>query len=173
MELNKLIPDNNSNWIVNNNQLLYTKLINIPICFIEDGIIYVFLENKLPRQIIKLTQHLIDLNVEFYFLPPKFSHPGNIFDNSDVIRHYFYTYINKKFYDGFNNIEFDLIHNLIKWCDINDSYLLVKDIFTEVNKLVQDRYYDFYQDKYRYRYPEIIREEFNSLYRDIQINKIL
>lgn len=173
MELDKLIPDNNTNWVISKNRLLYTKLNNVPICFIENDIVYVYLENKLPKQILKLTQHLINLNVEFYFLPPKFSHPSEEYDNSEVIKHYFNTYINKKFYDGFNYIEFDLIQNMIKWCDMNNSYTLVKDIFNETNKVVQEKFYDYYQNKYFHRYPEIIRDEFNSLYRDIQINKIL
>ena len=46
MDLNSLIPDNSDKWSVKR-FLMFKKYENIPVCFIEDDIVYVFLDNKI------------------------------------------------------------------------------------------------------------------------------
>ncbi len=64
MELNKLIPNNNSKWIVKGNFLMFKKLEFIPVCYIEDDIVYVFLDARLTKQTIAITKHLMSFKVE-------------------------------------------------------------------------------------------------------------
>ena len=51
---------------------------------------------------------------------------------------------------------------------------LVKDIYLEVNKDVQNKFWDYYANKQYFKTKrEDIRETFNQLYRDIQLQQIL
>ena len=92
MDLNNLILDNTGNWSVKGNFLMYKKLQNIPMCFIEDGIYYLFLDVRLPNQVLKLTKAVMKLGVEFYFTTPEYSNPKVEIDDNLVISHYLFAY---------------------------------------------------------------------------------
>src|ERR1035437_3937277 len=167
MDLNDLILDNSQNWsIVKNNALrfhgdflMYKKYYNIPVCYIDNEIVYVFLDNKIHNIIFKLTKHLVKLGVEFYFTSPILSNPKGVNDpNNEVIKHYLYSYSQKEFFNGFKKIEFDLIRNMVKWSDKEDCYNLVKPNFESILKVVPASHYDFYSNKSLYNYPDEIRE---------------
>jgi hypothetical protein len=57
--------------------------------------------------------------------------------------------------------------------DKNDANELLKPVYEKVNKSIQRGYYDYYHKKDVYEYGYDIREEFRTLWREIQINKIL
>lgn len=173
MELNDLIPDKSTNWTVGK-FLMYKKYVNIPICYIDDNIVYIFLDGKIHKAIFKLVKHLIEMGVEFYFTTPRLSSPKFDDDlNETVIKHYLFSHSQLNFFDGFRNIGFDLINNMVKWSDKEDCYNLIKPNFDLVAKSVESISYDYFNNSTIYNYPEEIREEFRTLYRDIQLNKIL
>jgi hypothetical protein len=175
MELSDLIPDNSSNWSVKNDFLMFKKIQNIPTCFISnDNIVYVFLDVRIYKQVLKLTSLLVDKGVEFYFTIPEISNPKGIEDlNDTTVLHYLHSYSKKEFFNGFRKIDFDLIYNLIKWTEKENCFDLVKDNYEYMLKKVNHQDYDYYSNRSTYKYSEEIREEFRSLYRDIQISKIL
>jgi hypothetical protein len=173
MELSNLIPNNSKSWNIKNGTLFYKKLHNIPMAQIEGDIVYVFLECSLPRITLQLIKHVMGLGVEFYMLPPSFSHPACIIDNSYAIRHYFTAYSNQEFFDGFNKIGFDLTSNMVGWCKKEDCIPLIKENYDVINKEVQKTYYDYWANKEISDYSVEVREEFRTLYRDIQISMIL
>ena len=58
MDLNNLIPDKfrsltSPTWIVKGQFVMFKKYEHIPVCFVEDDIVYIFLENRVPNAIIK------------------------------------------------------------------------------------------------------------------------
>ncbi len=174
MELNKLIPNNNSKWIVKGNFLMFKKLEFIPVCYIEDDIVYVFLDARLTKQTIAITKHLMSFKVEFYFTTPEASNPKGVSEiNYKVIKHYLMSYAKKEFFFGFRQINFDLIQNMVKWTDKENCFDLVKNIYLEVLKKVNNETWDYYSNRKFYDYQSEIREEFQSLYRHIQISKII
>ena len=61
MELSDLIPDGSAAWKVGKRQLTYKKYVNIPICFIEDDIVYVYLDKKIVKAVLKLVKKLVDM----------------------------------------------------------------------------------------------------------------
>jgi hypothetical protein len=138
---------------------MYKKYVNLPVCFIQNDIVYIFLDNKIPNQIIKLTKHLILKEIKFFFTTPEYSITNTIIDNNKVINHYLYSYVNKHFFIGFRKIEFDLIKNLLDWCK-------------KISEKVMRKNTDFYTNKIYYKYDEEIRD-FSTLYREIQINYII
>jgi hypothetical protein len=175
MELSDLIPDGSAAWKVGKNQLTYKKYVNIPICYIgEDGVVYVFLDKRISKQVLKITKRLVWLGVEFYFTTPELSNPKGVEDHKNaIILHYFRSYIQKEFFEGFEMIQFDLIHNMTKWAGKEDCFNLIKENYEEIKKIVNRQEYDYYSNIKKYEYPQEIRDDFDRIYREIQINRIL
>ena len=175
MDLNDLIPDKlRPNWIIKGKFLMFKKYENIPICFIEVDIVYIFLDVRIPKQVILITKHIVNQNIEFYFTSPSLSNPRGVYNYKNlIIRHYLLSFVNKSFYNEFKNINFDLIRNMVLWCEKEDCYELIKDNYDDILKEVSRKNYDYYVNKEFYSYEIGIRDEFKTLYRDIQINKIL
>ena len=174
MDLNNFIPDNNASWVVRGRFLMFRKIEHIPVCFTDGHVIYVFLDARLVRQMISLVKHLKSLKVEFYFTIPEASSPKGISDyHEKVIRHYLLSYAKDVFFNGFRKIDFDLVDNLVKWTDKENCFNLVKEIYEDVLKVVTRQSWDYYSNKKHYDYCKEIRDEFQSLYRHIQISKII
>jgi hypothetical protein len=171
--MQNLIPDRSDNWIIKNNMLMYKKYVNLPVCVVQSDIVYIFLDNKIPNQIIKLTKHLISKKIKFFFTTPEYSAPNTIIDNNKVINHYLHSYVNKHFFIGFRKIEFDLIKNLLEWCEKEDCHVLIKENYDIISKKVMRKNIDFYTNKIYYEYEEEIRQDFYTLYREIQINYLI
>lgn len=179
MELSRLIPDrflhiNDPKWKVKGDYVVFKKIEHIPLCFIKDEIVYVFLENRLPKQVILLTQHLMKLGLEFYFLTTESSNPKGVDDfYRKNIKHYLTSYSKEHFFYGFNKISFNLIHNLVKWSEKEECFDLIKDVHAEVLKEVNYERWDYYSNKKYFETKQDIREEFRTMYREIVISKIL
>jgi hypothetical protein len=93
--------------------------------------------------------------------------------NDKVIKHYLYSHAQVDFFDGFKNIDFDLIDNMVKWTDKENCFDKVKANYETISKKVERKEYDYFSNNYSYEYKDEIREEFQSLYRHIQISKII
>lgn len=173
MDLNKIIPQN-ENWSFSKGIIYFKKLQRIPVCIIIDDTPHIILENKIPKQVLELTKKLMSTGDEFYFTTPLATNPSGVYEfKNEVIKGYFNSYSNTKFFHGFKKINFDLIKNLIDWSEKNDAWYLVKPIYEEINKKIQKKYRDYWISKDYYEYDFDIREEFRTLWREIQINKIL
>lgn len=178
MDLNSIIPKKYKhldNWVVKSRNLMFRKYENIPVCFISnDDVIYIYLDLKIKKQIIEITKELMKSGYKFYFTIPEASNPAGVIDYEDkVIRNYLLLYANEYFYTNFNNIHFDLIKNMVDWAVENDCYDLIKENFDSVLKQVQKKEHDYYSNTSSYNYSEEIRNEFLTLYRQIQINQII
>lgn len=173
MDLNNILPKN-ENWSFSKGIVYFRKIQKIPSCIIIDDTPHIILENKIPKQILELTKNFMKTGDEFYFTTPLSTNPSGVYEfKNEVIRSYFNSYANLKFYNGFKKLNFDLIKNLIDWSEKNDAWYLVKPIYEEVNKKIQKEHYDYWQQLYYYDYEYDIREEFRTLWREIQINKII
>ena len=62
---------------------------------------------------------------------------------------------------------------MVKWTEKENCFDLVRDIYNDVLKVVNHQSWDYYTNKRHFDYCQDIREEFQSLYRDIQISKII
>lgn len=169
------IKPNGEQWIVKKNRIFFKKCqFNIPVCIMEDDIIYIFLDNNSMHSVIfKLLKNIIKLNIKFYFYPPSYSNPSTIIDNDEIIYHYFLTYMNKEFFHGFKKLEFDIIHNMIDWANEEKCFSLIKDNYMKAKSKVNRFYYNHYTKIKNYDYEEEIRDEFDSLYREIIMLQLL
>ena len=174
MDLYSLIPDNSGNWIVTDKYLMYRKYSNVPVCYIQDDVVYIFLDGKVRNVIFKLVKHLTKMGVEFYFTTPRLSNPKKVENvNEEIIKHYLFTYSQKEFFFGFKKIGLNLIDNMVKWTDKEKCFDLVKPLFDNTLKSVMRQTQNLTSGRYEYDFVDEIRDEFQSLYRDIQISKLL
>lgn len=176
MDLNKLIPTkqrHNRDWSVTKQFVLFRKLHNIPVCYIEDDIVWIFLDLRIRRQIVDLIKHVIGLKVKFYFTHPEYSNPGQDIENDKIPLHYFRCYADAKLYKDLNKIDFDFISNVVQFTKEFSDFETLKKSFYQVQKEVNKNWYDYYSQKHIWDYPDYIREEFRTLWREIQINNIL
>jgi hypothetical protein len=170
--LEELIPDSSNRWVIKKNFLMYKKYDLVPIAFIgNDGILYIFLDYNIHKEVIRLIKFIRNKNVEFYLTTPKLLNPKNNVTNFDIISNYLLCYAQNEFFNGFKKIEFDLIDNMVKWCDKENCYDVIRECLNIVKKEVNRVYYDMHIE--RSKYPQEIIDTFNTLYREIQINKIL
>ncbi len=176
MDLSTLIPNSSDiNWIVKGDFLLYKKYSNIPVAYIEDNVVFIFLDLKIVKSISKLIRHLIKNKIEFYFDSPEFSNPSSDASeyNTKVLTHYLYSYSDKNVFKEFKRINFDLIKNMVEFCDRNDCHDSLKPCYEKIKKIVLGTSVDWMSNKTVNDYPDEIRHEFENLYRDIQISRII
>lgn len=176
MELSTIIPTNTDpNWIIKGEFLMYKKYTNVPIAYIEDDVVFIFLDLKVTKALSKLITHLTNNKIKFFFDSPEFSNPSaNLRDyNTKVVSHYLFSYSKENVFYLFKKIDFDLIKNMVDFCDRNDCHDILKECYEKVKKTVARSNYDYYTGKHVFEYSQEIREEFENLYRDIQISRII
>ncbi len=176
MDLYKLIPKkqrHNRDWSVGKDYVFFKKMHNIPVCYFEDDTVWVFLDLRIQRQIVELIDHLQNSTLKLYFTHPEFSNPGEVFDIKKIPLHYFRCYADPKFHKSINKIEFDFIKNLVNFTKEFSDFETLHANFKIVHKEVSKKWYDYFSKKDIWDYPEEIREDFRTLWREIQINNIL
>jgi hypothetical protein len=178
MELDSILPKNKEIKTSKNRVFIKNIAWKPFIEIMSDNLLYIYLDGSLINDIIKITNKLQKSDYEFYFIPSKMSDPGlRLTDEeyfSDVIKGYLKYYSLINFYTGFNKIDFDFISNMVKFCEKENCNYLIKDIYDEVNRDVQKTFYDYYTNRYKFEVEsEDIREEFKTLYRQIQLNRII
>ena len=174
MDVNKIIPKNH-NWKIDKDIVFVWYLAWIPIMNLKNDWIEIYFDIRLAKHILKL---IPKIEGEFYLVSPtlvnpKKNHLSEEERNKVNILNMLSNYCNATFFHGFQSIGFDLITHLILYCKKFDSMLLIKDIYEDVNGDVQSKNWDYYTNNKSYVFPEEIRDEFNSLYRQIKLAEIL
>jgi len=172
MDINNIIL-NKEDWKISNGLVFKKKLVWIPIMNCKKDYIEIYFDDRLSKEILWLIPKISQS--EFYLVSPLFSNPKfSTIENHKVnIEHYFCNYAKTSFFYGFKKINFNIIDNIIFYCKKFDSMDIVKDCYDYVNKSVQAQDYDWYTNKSYYIFSDEIREEFNSLYRQIKIRSLL
>jgi hypothetical protein len=174
MDLDRIVPDSSDSWKVSKGQLLFKKYVWLPICCEFDGHIVVFLDRRMHKAVIKVVKRLMSLGLEFSCMSPEFSSPKGVSDwQTHNIEHCLKSYASEEFFHGFERIGFDLIKNMTDWAEREGCFDEVKECYLNVKKEVCRHYYDYYSKKDIYEYSPEIRDSFERIYREIQINRIL
>lgn len=173
--INNLIQ--REDWKLSNGILYRKKVAWLPIIKIDNNVFYIYFNKRLANEIVRILRHYN--GEEIYMISPIFSDP-KVFRNTDIdsyheknLDNYLKNYVSSKFYYQFKKIGFDLVSNLVSYCQKNDCFYLLKEIYDVRNKIIQNKSNHYYTGQAYYRYDEEIRNEFNSLYRQIRINQIL
>jgi hypothetical protein len=182
MELSDLIP-NKPGYSISGDILHFKKLINIPICYIDTyDVAYVFLDMRIKKEVIRFVQHLMKIGIEFYFAYPDSANPSGVLNYKEkVIYHYLIIYLgifehesnDRSLYLGLERVGLDYFKNLVNWCLKEDCLPVLKKIYDELKPKVEANFYDWYSKDKRYNYTDEVREDYKTLWREIQLNMIL
>lgn len=174
MDLDDIIPDRSDSWKVSKGQLLFKKYVWLPVCLIGEDRTYVFLDRRIPKAVIKVVARLMKLGAEFSCVSPEMANPKGVADwQSHNIEHCLRSHASSEFFYGFDRIGFDLIKNMTDWAESEGCFDEVKECYLSVKQEVCRHYYDYYSKKDIYEYSPEIRDSFERIYREIQINRIL
>jgi hypothetical protein len=177
MELDKIFDKLNIEIDIRGNRVFVKKLVRIPLAeIISENKMLIYLDIKIPHTILKLVKQLQFHDINFSFISPVFSNPKSSVEyyHQKNIHTILYNYSNPIFWDGFNKIQFDITKNLVQYCTDNNCHELLKEEFDRVNEIVQQSWFDYYSKKRIYKIKrQDIRENFSTIYRDIQLNQLL
>ena len=169
------------------NRVFVHKMAWIPLYEISDDQVWIYLDYRISKYVIKVIKKFIKEGIEFLFLSPLFSNPKN---RREMDFHYqnIHCYLANLqipiFYYDFEKIEFDLISNMIKYIKKYDYFFIyledetkvpiVKEIFEEINSEVQANWGLHGNRFIEWNVPDVeIRTRFNNLWREINISYLI
>jgi hypothetical protein len=170
---NKILESDN--WKLSKSIVYVHKTAWIPISKIEDDYVLIFFSKRLEKETLKLLK-LLNNKTKFYLVSPLLSDPKinrKDIDSINLINIKNYLMNWADYYYSFRKINFDLVSNLVSYCNEFDCFEELKVAYDDVSSKILKETYDYYRNDTYYKYDEIIRDEFSGLYRQIRINQIL
>ncbi len=176
LDLNTYRPTSNINWKINNNIIYYHKYVDIAVLSIKDGVIWVSLDQRITRQVINMVEHLMKLDVKFYFTKRTIIHNNEVFeeDLNEIVKTYLIALTDEIFFDSIFDIGFDYIENLTNFMTEYNCHDLFKDPFEKVkNKYLLEITNWYTNTKYYKIEKEYIRDFIANLEREIKLNMLI
>lgn len=177
MTLDKLIPDNDSNWIIKNNMIYYHHYCDIPLLQKRGDKFWIILDHRITKRALKLVRHLDRLNIDFYFNSKALNSNQDLTTDeskAEIIRNYLYSLRVVSFFDGIHKIDFDYISNLTQYIIENNCWEIFKDEFEIAKKNAWRKSWDYYANTQLFDVKrEDIREFISGLERQIKLNLFL
>lgn len=174
MDLSKIIPQNDKRWIVSKNIIYIDYFAKIPILIKNGDDIWVYMDLKIFKYVLKLIQILEKEKINFLFKSTSifFDHK---FDEDDIharnLAHYLLNIANPIVYDGVEKIGFDYTNNLTNYLVSYECYDTFKEVYKSISKRLLSKSYDYWTNKEVYETKrEDIRNYIASLEREIKIN---
>lgn len=167
----------NNEWIFKSNILYYdNQIIKTPMLEIyKEDTIFLYLDLKNSRRVISLIKILKESPFDFYLVCPNFNDPKVKRSNwvNLSIKSYFDSFINNTMFLAYKDLDWDPIKNLIKFTKIFGNNQILLECYNRNKELVNKQSHDWTTGEYKYNYDEEVRDFYNSLYRDIQLQMIL
>jgi hypothetical protein len=138
--------------------------------------VWVSLDRRVTKQVLKLIKHLIDIKVDFFMSSRMIIHQKEIYegDLNDIIRNYLKSLTDEVFFDGIHDIGFDFLKNLSDFMSVYDCHSLLKEPFEKLKKQNLGKYYDWYTSKESYHLKrEEMRDFIATLEREIKLNILI
>lgn len=173
MDISILIPDKDQNWIIRSNILYYKKYALIPIANFINGDLFVNLEKRCVKEVIRVIKRCQKLNLDFMFLEhttivEKFipnEHIDNIFANTLLL--ITEPKIFKLISSGKLNYV-QIICNFTKLYNCHNRFIKVYDELKREHFLAS--WFDWYDHKVHYRVKDAeIRDYYDSLFREVKL----
>lgn len=161
------IPNNDNRWCIKKNILYYDYYYLIPVIYEFDGFYYVSANCQIIKPILLIINRLQELNIDFFFICPNLKWKPDLDDEKvqiKIITSYLNIIRNKKFFKGFQEINFDFSRNLSNYLSEYDLFFEFKNILnTEILK----------KSFFIVETTGEIQNYMNSLYRDVIINSFI
>lgn len=177
MNLFELIPDNDQKWSVKNNMIYYHHYCDIALVQKKDSTLWIILDQRATKRVLKLIRHFNKLGLEFYLSSKALNSNQDLTteeSKSEIIRNYLFALRSPNFFDGIVKIDFDFLQNLTSYIIKYDCWDLFKEEFEVAKKKANEKYWDYYSNTQTYDLKRNdIREYISGLERDIKINLFL
>jgi len=177
MDIELLIPDKDCNWVIKHNILYYRKLTLMPLVNKIDGLIFLNLDRRCTKAVIRLINHFKKKDIKFTFCDRFTITEKNIWKE----------HIDGIFLNNLMVIEEEKIFNLIKSgeldyikiiCNFIKSYKCQKRFTKIYDQLKKEhfgsKWYDWYNKNHVYRVEnQEIRDYYDTLFREVKISLLL
>jgi len=177
MDIRKIIPNKDQNWVVQKDILYYKKWCLIPVANYIDGDLFISLDQRCLTQIIKLLIFLEKEEIDFLFCDRNQIYEKLIYE--EKIEDSFVSTLrcleDSKFFECVQNGKIDYLGKIIKFIQKFNCHNTFRREFHTLNKRHFNRmYYDPYLNKQIHTVKnKEIRDYFDSLDREVNILLIL
>jgi hypothetical protein len=177
MDINYLIPDKDSNWICKHNILYYKKFALIPLAKNINGDLFINLDKRCVKSVIRLLNHCNKLGIDYMFCDYHSIYEDFIMNES----------IDSIFFNNLMILEEPKIFQLIKSNKLNFIKIICNFIklyqcqnnfirtYDDLRKSHFDQsWFDWYDKKTHFRVEDKeVREYYESLFREVKISLLL
>jgi hypothetical protein len=174
MDIERFIPEQNTNWYVSYETLYFKKYGSIPLVKKIDGIWFISLDRRATKAVLKLTKRFEDMNQPFFFCDRMTINEKHIYteDLDRIIKNYLLALEDEKFFNFVVNSDFDYINNLTKFLNLFDCHKTFKNIYDSLkSNHFHKLWIDWYTRKENWQVKnEQIRDYFGILERQIKLN---
>lgn len=174
MDICDFIPEKSQNWIVKNNTIYFKKHGLIPILKKIDGNYYISLDRRILRKVLKLSQHLVNLNQSFFYCDRITICDKHIYSENleKIIRNYVLCLEDQVFFDFVKNSDYDYINNLTDFLNCYDCHSIFKMVYENLKSgHFLKMWVDWYTRTSHYTVKnEEIRDYYMGLERQIKLN---
>ena len=178
INIQSLIPDRNTNWMISEKSpiIYYFKYCKIPMLNIVNDVIWVSLDRRVTKQVLKLIKHLIKLDLQFFLTTRLLVHEKVLYEGDlrDIVYNYVIALTDESFFDGIFDMGFDHIKNLTGFMTEYDCHDLFKDAYDPIKKHYLSTWMDYYTNKeYFYIKREDIRDFIRTLERELKLSLLI
>lgn len=174
MDIERFIPDSNDNWLIRHNTIYFKKWGLIPILKEIDGIIFISLDRRITKAVIKISNKLSKMEEPFFFCDRNTISEKNIHneDLGPIVQNYIMAISDEVFFKFISNSEFDYINNLANFLTLYDCHSLFKKIYDhKKDNFFNKKWIDWYNHREHWEVKnEEIRDYYSILERQIKLN---
>jgi len=173
MDLYRIIPKDDR-WIISKNIVYIDYLAKIPILVKEGDAIWIYIDRRITKYVLKLVKILQKEEIKFLFRSNRiiFEHKFSQDEIHELnLKQYIRNIADESFFDGFNKIEFDYTRNISEYLLKYKCHDIFKKQYAIQKKRLLSKYWDYYQNKEFYEVSrEDIRDYISALEREVKIN---
>jgi len=173
MDLYKIIPQNN-NWTISKNIVYVNYIARIPILIKNGNDVWVYLDIKVLKHVLKIVDILNKNNINFLFKSTSifFDHKFREDEIHNLNLNYYISNIsNPMVFDGMQKIGFDYTKNLTSYLIKYECYDIFKSVYKKQSKRLLSKDFDYWSNKeFFITKREDIRSYISSLEREVKIN---
>jgi len=178
MDLNKLLPNSNKSWLIENDIIYFNKMGKIPLVKVIDDELYISLDRRTMKPVIWLIKHFTKIGQNFLFCSRETIYEKHIHneDLDDIIKNTLLCLQNEKFFDMVKREEFDYIEKIATFVSLYDCFTLFDQVHTHTNNRYFQRWYtDYFSSNRTIHHVKSreIREYFSVLNREVKLHIFL
>jgi hypothetical protein len=173
MDIEVLIPNKDNNWICRNNVLYYKKFALIPLASKIDGELYINLDSRCIKPLLKLLNHCINKEINFLFCDKFTITEKHIWNEhiDGIIANNLCIIEEPKIFKLIKSNNLDYLNIFCKFLRLYECHNRFIKVYSELKRdHFSASWFDWYDHKMHYRVNDVeVREYYESLFREMKI----